>query len=186
MVTTTRRSDCRIFNSRNEVRQDENRLRRNHSPIGEARLVEISHVERGVAQFDMVSATRFLESHRTYRLALVTADARLINNLRSACPFMRLHSFLGAGFFMERPSLGVAIIGQSAFQPGSRRHHRIMQLALKKLPWRQVGQVGGDSDAAFVELEQFDLFIAFVGAQDQPDRRLLAGLHIVLFSSHRR
>ena len=26
-----------------------------------------------------------------------------------------------------------------------------------------------------------DLLIAFVGQQDQPDRRLLAGLHIVLF-----
>ena len=33
------------------------------------------------------------------------------------------------------------------------RHHRIVQLTLKKLPWRQVCQVRGDADAAFVELE---------------------------------
>ena len=41
----TRQIDCRIFNSRNEVRQDENRLRRNHSPIREARRVVIHHIE---------------------------------------------------------------------------------------------------------------------------------------------
>ena len=63
---------------------------------------------------------------------------------------------------------------RTPFQPRPRRHHRLVELSPQELPRRQFRQVRRHADAALVELEQLDLLVALVRAQDQPDRRLLA------------
>ena len=52
----------------------------------------------------------------------------------------------------------------------------LVQLSLQEPLWREVGQVGGDPDAASVELQQLDVLVSFVGAGVEAKRRPLAGL----------
>jgi hypothetical protein len=92
------------------------------------------------------------ESIRSGRFASTTSAMRLAR--LAPCT-----SSLGAGVFLDRPSPQVAIVGQSAFQPGPRHRHRVMHLPLVKQPWRQICEVLGDFDAAPIELQQFNLFI---------------------------
>src|SRR5438132_240949 len=51
---------------------------------------------------------------------------------------------------------------RQAFQPGPGEEDGLVQLLLEQRPRRQVRQVGGDTDAALVELEQLHLLRGFV------------------------
>ncbi len=56
---------------------------------------------------------------------------------------------------------------------------RLVQFLFQQCSWRQFSQVLGDSDSAFVQPQQFDVFFGFVGTQDQTDRRFFAGMDIM-------
>jgi len=76
-----------------------------------------------------------------------------------------------------RDGLAGEIIGAS---PG--RHSRGNSAAAWSFEGRgrgQFGQVGGDMDAALVQVQQFDLFGAGRFTQDQAERRVFAGLAFV-------
>ena len=55
-----------------------------------------------------------------------------------------------------------------------------MQSSLQHFARRQLRQVLGNVNPAGVELEQLDMFFGLASAQDQPQRRLLAGPGLVL------
>ena len=72
-------------------------------------------------------------------------------------------------------------------RPGARPcpADRVVQGLLQQLAGRQLRQVLRDADAALVQLEQLDVLLGLVGAEDQPQGRLLAG-PASYFSSQRR
>src|SRR5208282_4240777 len=56
----------------------------------------------------------------------------------------------------------------------------LMQGLFQQFARRQFRQLLRNPDAALVELEQLDMFFGLASAQDQPQRRLLAGPRLVL------
>ncbi len=74
----------------------------------------------------------------------------------------RLSSFGGVGFF----------VGDRIDSP-SGAEHRFVKLRLQYGTGRKRCHILCDANLAFVELEQFDLFFVFLGAEDQTNRGLL-------------
>ena len=66
--------------------------------------------------------------------------------------------------------------GQALLRPAD----RVVQSSLQHFARRQLRQVLGNVNPAGVELEQLDMFFGLASAQDQPQRRLLAGPGLVL------
>jgi hypothetical protein len=82
---------------------------------------------------------------------------------------------------MPMHARGISDIEPLEIQKALTKWVESVQLLLQQRPRRKLGQVGSDADTAAVQLQQLDLFFPLIGAQDQADRWLLAGLHLVLF-----
>ena len=93
-------------------------------------------------------------------------------------------------------SFSIPVVSQAEVKPwfrGRPDHHpdgrrpgalrpadRVVQSSLQHFARRQLRQVLGNVNPAGVELEQLDMFFGLASAQDQPQRRLLAGPRLVL------
>ena len=62
-----------------------------------------------------------------------------------------------------------------------RQSDRVVQCLCQQLSRGEFRQVLGNLDAALIELQEFDVPLGLVGTQNEPQRRLLARLHLVFF-----
>ena len=64
---------------------------------------------------------------------------------------------------------------------GFRFRKRFLNMIHKDLTRRKFGHILSHFDARFVELQQLNLFVAALCAEQQSDRCFLARLHFILF-----
>src|SRR5690606_15085353 len=93
----------------------------------------------------------------------------------------RLRFTLTGSWDGVRARAGGSAFFRCTFELCPRPLHGLVELLLEAHPRAQFGHIRGHPDPTPVELQEFDLLIRLVRAEDQANRWLLARLLLVLF-----